>query len=114
VAADEGSGAPERRHAPRAFIALGAHATYPTSGGADGRTLAPCGDPRNGINDYHPGNGVIWETWRHGSEGFAEVTDKPWYGFGGGWGHKSSDGSNAFWGPLGPGKLKPAVPASWK
>ena len=94
---------------PDVFVALGAHASYPKPGD----TVTPC-EPKNGGLDDHIGGGVTWKTWQNGSDGFAEVTKKPWYGFGGGWGSKTKQGDNAFWGPLGPGKLKSPVPAGWR
>jgi hypothetical protein len=99
---------------PHAFLARGAHASYPDAGGRDGRTWLPCMNITKGAADHHEGGSVIWETWQRGSDGFAEVTEKPWYGFGGGWGSKTAQGDNAFWGPLGPGPAKPPVPAGWR
>ncbi len=93
---------------PSVFVALGAHATYKDKGS----TTVACKE-FGGVLDSHPGGGLIWETWQNGKRGFEEATRKPWYGFGGGWGSKTKEGSNSFWGPLGPGPKKPAAPAGW-
>ncbi len=94
---------------PNVYVARGAHASYPN---ADDLTVTPC-ETKNGLLDHHGGRGVTWKTWQNGSSGFAEATKKPWYGFGGGWGSRD-EGDSGFWGPLGPGPMKPPVPASWK
>jgi hypothetical protein len=93
---------------PPVYVARGAHASYPKPG----HTWTPC-EAKNGLNDHHNGGGIQWFTWVKGQAGFQDVTTRPWYGFGGGWGSKTPRGSSSFWGPLGPGRLKPPVPNGW-
>ncbi len=95
---------------PRVYVARGAHASYWKPGTS---RLRSCSDIRKGSGDLHRGGGVTWKSWQRGSAGFADATKAPWYGFGGGWGHKTTEGDDAFWGPLGPGPLKKAVPKDW-
>jgi hypothetical protein len=91
-----------RRSHPPVWVALGAHASYHRNVGEPLFACAP--DLLAGGLDK-TGEGLIWNTWHNGADGFKRAEVASWYGFGGGWGSKDK-GDDRFWGPLGPGPLK--------
>jgi hypothetical protein len=78
-----------KRH-PVVFSALGSHASYPAPGefriGAGGKI------------DRADERGARWSTWLSG----VRSARQPWYGFGGAWGQRGSNGTTT--GPAGPGQ----------
>jgi len=94
----QASKVPNTQH-PIVFAAEGAHGTY----GRAGDQYDSCA---TGIVDYTAA-GPAWRTWTW----LADVTQQPWYGFGGAWGEIGS--SDITTGPLGPSRYKRPAPPEW-
>jgi len=85
---------------PLVYSAIGTHASYPHPGDFDIKQ-SPFG------TDHAAAGGPDWKTWTEA----LEVTGRPWYGYGGGWGEVGTWGYST--GPAGPSPHRRGAPSSF-
>lgn len=105
---------------PALFPALGGHASYnldprKVDGNMIRRNCSIVGGLGYVWSDRVGKGGKVWRPWDNGQ--LTRVTNHAWYGFGGGWGDRSSKSSNIpgvdNYGPPAPGPRNKGLPRGW-